>query len=95
MFMRLFYVVLFCLLVGVVTPILINLFWLEFTPTEHFVSGTCHIKEGVRTDCFPEVDDKYVTLQACEQRGCCFQVIIICRFFWKSTVFICKSDLKK
>ena len=80
-YMRLLYVILFCLLVGVVVPMLISLYVYEFTPAEHYVSGTCHIKEGVRTDCFPDVDDDDVTEEMCEARGCCYQVGKRCTLF--------------
>ena len=46
-----------CLAIGFVAPAIINVF-LEFTPPNTYMAGTCHITVGLRTNCFPEVDAK-------------------------------------
>ena len=51
-----------CLAIGFIAPAIINVF-LEFTPPNPFVAGTCHINAGMRANCFPEVDAKNQVLQ--------------------------------
>ena len=52
-----------CLAIGFIAPAIINVF-LEFTPPNPFVAGTCHINVGMRVNCFPEVDAKNQVLQS-------------------------------
>ena len=52
-----------CLAIGFIAPAIINVF-LEFTPPNPFVAGTCHINVGMRANCFPEVDAKNQVLQS-------------------------------
>ena len=46
-----------CLTIGFIAPAVINIF-LEFSPPNPYVAGTCHINVGLRANCFPEVDAK-------------------------------------
>ena len=46
-----------CLAIGFIAPAIINIF-LDFAPPSPYVAGTCHIKVGMRANCFPEVDAK-------------------------------------
>ena len=46
-----------CLSIGFIAPAIINIF-LDFTPPSPYVAGTCHIKVGMRANCFPDVDAK-------------------------------------
>ena len=52
-----------CLAIGFIAPAIINVF-LEFSPPNPFVAGTCHINVGMRANCFPEVDAKNQVLQS-------------------------------
>ena len=46
-----------CLSIGFIAPAIINIF-LDFSPPSPYVAGTCHIKVGMRANCFPDVDAK-------------------------------------
>ncbi|XP_059079959.1 lysosomal alpha-glucosidase-like isoform X1 [Tigriopus californicus] len=69
--MRVIYTIIICILIGFVTPLLLNQNF-EYSPPTNQVTGTCHIELGVRTACFPETDEN-VTEAMCLDRGCCYQ----------------------
>lgn len=46
--MRLTYVIVFCLVIGFVTPLLLNKYLFNYAPPSNQVNGTCHIVAGVR-----------------------------------------------
>ena len=52
--MRIGYVILFCIGVGLLVPWFINQKF-EFTPESHEKEGTCHIMMGLRMNCFPDI----------------------------------------
>lgn len=70
--MRVVYTIIICVLIGFVTPLLLNRSF-DYSPPSNLVTGTCHIELGVRTNCFPESDDDNITEAMCLDRGCCFQ----------------------
>ena len=71
--MRLFYVLTFCLIIGFIIPIILDEFVYDSVAPVGQVPGTCHIVEGVRTDCMP--DTRNVNETTCLERGCCFQLL--------------------
>ena len=74
--MRLTYVLIFCVLIGFVIPYFVNRSF-KFTPENNASDGTCHVKPGLRTDCFPEKNILLVTREMCESRRCCYQPLNI------------------
>ena len=63
-----------CLSIGFIAPAIINIF-LEFAPPSPYVAGTCHIKVGMRTNCFPDVDAK----NQVENYLCCNYFRSVCK----------------
>ena len=74
-YMRLLYVVIFCILIGFVAPYLLDLYVYDSVYNDYRVAGTCHIKAGVRSNCAPETNN--ITEEECLYRGCCFQPLNI------------------
>lgn len=70
-YMRIIYVLALCLLVGFIIPGLLDLYVYDEVFANGKVPGTCHIVEGVRTDCMP--DTTYFNETTCLARGCCYQ----------------------
>ena len=46
-----------CLAIGFIAPAIINIF-LDFSPPNPYIAGTCHIQMGMRSNCFPDIDAK-------------------------------------
>lgn len=74
--LRIVYVILLCLFIGFITPWLVNR-TLQFAEESNIVPGTCHIKVGLRANCFPDITDPieatHINESMCAERGCCYQ----------------------
>ena len=64
-----------CLSIGFIAPAIINIF-LEFAPPSPYVAGTCHIKVGMRANCFPDVDAK----NQVQNDLCCNYFRSVCKY---------------